>query len=49
MPINLMRKISLSVSDESWGVLRDYQEKNGIRTRDEALDKLLMEFAKRSK
>jgi hypothetical protein len=40
-----MRKISLSIGDESWAILRGYQEEKGIKTRDEALDTLLLEFA----
>lgn len=43
--LDAMRKISLSISDESWTILRNYQEKSGIKTRDEALDTLLIEFA----
>jgi len=40
-----MRKISLSIGDESWKIIREYQEEKGMKTRDEALDTLLLEFA----
>jgi hypothetical protein len=39
-----MRKISLSISDASWAIIRDYQEEHKIKTRDEALDTLLLHF-----
>lgn len=40
-----MRKISLTISDESWAIVRDYQEEHKIKTRDEAMDTLLVHFA----
>jgi hypothetical protein len=40
-----MRKLSVSVSDVSWQIVRDYQEEHKIKTRDEALDTLLLHFA----
>jgi hypothetical protein len=39
-----MRKISLSISDTAWAIIRDYQEEHKIKTRDEALDTLLLHF-----
>jgi hypothetical protein len=44
-----MKRLGIIVSDEAFAVLKDYQEKHKIGTRDEAGDKLLLEFAKRSK
>lgn len=36
-----MKRISVVVSDAAWAVLKDYQERAKIGTRDEALEKLL--------
>ena len=41
-----MKRIGVVVSDDAFTVLRDYQEQNKIRTRDEAADALLKEFAR---
>lgn len=36
-----MKKINLVISDEADAVFRQIQQKNNIKTRDEALDKIL--------
>lgn len=44
-----MKRLGVVISDDAFAVLKDYQERHKIGTRDEAADKLLREFAKRSK
>ncbi len=40
-------RVNVVISDDARDVLSDYQERHKIGTRDEAMDKLLLEFAKR--
>ena len=42
-----MKRLSIVISDSAFLVLKEYQERHKIGTRDEAMDKLLLEFAKR--
>ena len=42
-----MKRLSIIVTDPAFAVLKEYQERHKIGTRDEAMDKLLLEFAKR--
>lgn len=44
-----MKRLSIVISDPAFAVLKEYQERHKIGTRDEAMDKLLLEFAKRRK
>ena len=44
-----MKRLSILVSIEAFNVLKDFQEKNNIRTRDEAMDRILREFGKEQK
>jgi len=43
-----MKKLYTVISEEALKVLADYQKKNGIGTRDDALDQLLKEYSLRS-
>ncbi len=42
--INGMKRLSIVISDEAFQVLKEYQEKKKISTRDEAMATLLLEF-----
>jgi hypothetical protein len=39
--VGFMKRISVVISNEAWQVLKEYQERTKIGTRDEALEKLL--------
>lgn len=42
--VNDMKRLSIVISDEAFQVLKEYQEKKKISTRDEAMATLLLEF-----
>jgi len=44
-----MKRLGVVLSDDAFAILKEYQERHKIGTRDEAVDRLLREFAKRSK
>jgi len=39
------KRLSVVVSEDAWLVLKEYQEKKKIGTRDEALEKFLLEHS----
>ncbi len=44
--MNDMKRLSIVIPDDAFLVLKEYQEKMKISTRDEAMATLLMEFKK---
>jgi hypothetical protein len=47
--MNDMKRLSIVISDEAFQVLKEYQEKKKISTRDEAMVTLLLEFKEKIK
>lgn len=41
-----MRRLSAVVSDEAKEILIEYQKEKGIRTQDDAIDRLIKDFKK---
>lgn len=42
-----MKRVGVILTDDAFAVLKDYQEKHKIGTRDEAMSRILVEFAKK--